>query len=886
MDRDGREYKARHKKILKHSKEGLKQLNLSKNEVKNISSRIEDVDLEKTINNRKIDSLDFTKKIEKNHVKRKNPQIYIRGEGDKFNPDQARLEELEADEIKEADNNYEGNESNYYREELDIKKDKSLKSKEKTNHQRQYKIAHKGRYKQREGTSNQELKFSKENLDLSKEEFKEKLKQQKRYWGDFTDFREVNPDDVYEGIANGDMIDEEIKIKEDLPHKQAKEKALDKKGNPKDRVKAKSKLKYDKVKESKLLQDEKNEDKLAKKSIKDNVSALGLMGLASKNIYHQKVSEVEDDNIGIESLHKTQLLGERSIRKSRNYSINRRNKRLKKENKEIIQNYKLRNKLEFNQLLKEDKAYQDLKGINKHIQRWRLKQNYYKKRSRKSIGKRFMEGLNGLSKTIKDMTKKVTKKAGVYMIALVFLILLIMVSLQSCSNILMGGLGTIAGTSYQASDIEVTGADFEYTRLETGLLLTLQDIERDNPGYDEYRYELDGVGHDPHELIAYLTAKYGDFSLETIMGELQSVFEEQYKLSLHEFTETYTITETFIDPETGESYEEEVEYEKTILLTKLISSPLEEILLSRLDEDDKKLYEVLMISKGNFMSYQSPVDGDWKLYISSMFGYRIHPIRLVENFHTGLDIAKSEGEPLYAIFDGKVRKVGYDPNGYGSYIIIEDRSGNTALYAHCSEIISNQGSEIGAGDIIAKIGSTGSSTGAHLHLELKDSDGNLLNPYFYLYSEVGSTIGTGVYYNGYRGNYGSPGIPYDDADIRALFTEADKHLGKRYVYGANGPNNFDCSSFVCWVFRNSGIYNIPRTTAQGIFNQSTPISESEARPGDLIFFTGTYNAGVPVTHVGIYAGNGMMVHAGDPIQYTSIDTNYWRNHFYSYGRLR
>lgn len=79
---------------------------------------------------------------------------------------------------------------------------------------------------------------------------------------------------------------------------------------------------------------------------------------------------------------------------------------------------------------------------------------------------------------------------------------------------------------------------------------------------------------------------------------------------------------------------------------------------------------------------------------------------------------------------------------------------------------------------------------------------------------------------------------------------------------------------------------MPRITAQGIFNISTPISSSEAKAGDVIFFTGTYNAGVPVTHVGIYARNGMMVHAGDPVQYTSIESNYWRNHFYSFGRLR
>ena len=83
----------------------------------------------------------------------------------------------------------------------------------------------------------------------------------------------------------------------------------------------------------------------------------------------------------------------------------------------------------------------------------------------------------------------------------------------------------------------------------------------------------------------------------------------------------------------------------------------------------------------------------------------------------------------------------------------------------------------------------------------------------------------------------------------------------------------------------SGYYNLPRTTAQGIYNQCQHISASEAKAGDIIFFTGTYNSGNPVTHVGIYAGNGQMIHCGDPIKYTSINTPYWQSHFYAFGRL-
>ena len=135
-------------------------------------------------------------------------------------------------------------------------------------------------------------------------------------------------------------------------------------------------------------------------------------------------------------------------------------------------------------------------------------------------------------------------------------------------------------------------------------------------------------------------------------------------------------------------------------------------------------------------------------------------------------------------------------------------------------------------------------------------------------------------------DFSNPGIAFDDVTVKALFNEAEKHIGKRYVFGANGPNNFDCSSFVCWSFTHSGVKNMPRTTAWGIYKTyCNPVSPSEAKAGDIIFFKNTYDSGSPISHVGIYAGNGMMIHAGDPIRFVSINTPYWREHFYGFGRV-
>ena len=140
---------------------------------------------------------------------------------------------------------------------------------------------------------------------------------------------------------------------------------------------------------------------------------------------------------------------------------------------------------------------------------------------------------------------------------------------------------------------------------------------------------------------------------------------------------------------------------------------------------------------------------------------------------------------------------------------------------------------------------------------------------------------------------GTPGIDYQvpaealtDSEFAAIYKEAQKYVGTPYVWGGSSPStSFDCSGFVCWVYTASGVHNLPRTTAQGIYNQCAIISPSEAKPGDIIFFTGTYDSPGPVSHVGIYVGDGMMLHCGSPIQYANINSSYWQTHFYAFGRL-
>ena len=194
------------------------------------------------------------------------------------------------------------------------------------------------------------------------------------------------------------------------------------------------------------------------------------------------------------------------------------------------------------------------------------------------------------------------------------------------------------------------------------------------------------------------------------------------------------------------------------------------------------------------------------------------------------------------------------------------------------------GQSVKKGDNIGKSGNTGSSTGSHLHIECL-YNGEYYNSLFYF--EAGEQTIYGETTGGTGGGTSNviPPESYDDATVQTLMREANRYLGMPYTFGGTAPASFDCSGFVCWVFSNSGVHNLPRTTAQGIYDQCTPVSAADAKAGDIIFFTGTYNAGRPVTHVGIYCGNGTMVHCGDPIQYTSINTSYWQSHFYGFGRL-
>ena len=399
--------------------------------------------------------------------------------------------------------------------------------------------------------------------------------------------------------------------------------------------------------------------------------------------------------------------------------------------------------------------------LSRFQQKRRIKKAYVKElREAKKQAQNSRKGVKktrGLLGEITDFFKGfATKHKGILLAIGIFAFLFVMLSssLSSCSMLLQSGSGMVVSGTYIAEDQEILEAENAYLALEQKLQRELAELESTHPGFDEYRYQVDQIGHNPHELISFLTLKHEDFKAKDVQETLQSLLSQQYSLSFREETETRyrTETTTSTDPVTGETVTEteEVPYEYRILYVTLKNKGLGIVTAENLTENEKSRYALLLRTRGN------------------------KPHLFADNIYAN----PKEGE-----------------------------------------------------------------------------------------------------------NYKIPKEALSDPSFASLMKEAEKYLGYPYVWGGSSPStSFDCSGFVCWVYTKSGVANIPRTTAQGIYNQCATVSASEARPGDIIFFTGTYDSGSPVSHVGIYVGNGMMLHCGSPIQYTSIQSPYWREHFYAFGR--
>ena len=511
--------------------------------------------------------------------------------------------------------------------------------------------------------------------------------------------------------------------------------------------KARSKLHFEKV--------EKHPPKLKPNPASRPVQEAGLY-------LHRKIHEVEQENVGVESGHKAEELAERQAGKALR-NARRRNKlkpyraaakaerKSMAANAEFVYQKSLRDNPELAQAV--------TNPISRLWQKQHIKREYAK--AARAAGR----GAAGSAKTTASAARKAAEKGkqaaslvarhwkGALLIGGVGLMLLfLMGGLQSCTAMFGSAVTGLAATSYLSEDSDMPGAEAAYAGMEADLQYELDHYETLHPDYDEYRFELDEIGHDPYVLTSILSALHnGVFTLEEVQGDLAMLFEQQYILTQTVETEIRYRTETSTDSE-GNEYEEEVPYTYYICNVTLENRDLSHLPVSLMDEEALSLYAAYMQTLGNRPD----------LFPSGSY-----------------------------------------PNA--------------------------------------------------------------------------STIKEPTYYE-------IPPEALKDEAFAAMIAEAEKYVGFPYVWGGSSPStSFDCSGFISWVVNHSG-WNVGRQTAQGLYSLCTPVSPEQARPGDLVFFVGTYDT-AGMSHVGLYVGNSVMLHCGNPISYTNLNSSYWQSHLFCYGRL-
>jgi len=576
---------------------------------------------------------------------------------------------------------------------------------------------------------------------------------------------------------------------------------------------------------------------------------------------HKKIYQVEHENVGVKAGHRVEMVVEGGVRtalRHRKTAPHRKVAKLERKSMKKRINLSHRQALERNPKLKSNL-------LSRMWQKRNIKKQYAKatRDTKRAAAKKTGSLTTRIARTIVRITLKRPKV--ILLLLVIGLLVSAVMSLFTLGAGLGGsGLGAVLNVSYLAEDEDIDAAALVYTEWETDLRLEILNAEAGHPGFAEYRYEIGHIGHSPHVLMAFLTARFQNFTFAQIVGELRAIFDTQYNLS---FTPSIEIrTRTNDDGEV-------VQYEWHILTVRLESIPLINVILPLMDESQLQHFGVLMQTQGARQRVGSPFPFNWLPHVSSLYGWRVHPIRGERALHRGVDIALPIGTEILSTQYGIVTFAGYDADGFGNFLVIDDGKGVVTKYAHCHTLLVRNGDTVAMGDVIATVGSTGASTGPHLHFEVL-IDGVHRNPLFFAL--------TNPHLFSADGGAGSA-MTADQFSI--LYAEARRHLGTPYQYGANGPHAFDCSSFVAWVFRESGIYPLPRTTAQGIYNRTNPVPFGMHQPGDIIFFHSTYNTTDWITHLGIYVGGGRMIHAGSPVQYANISTPFWQRHFAGFGRL-
>lgn len=458
----------------------------------------------------------------------------------------------------------------------------------------------------------------------------------------------------------------------------------------------------------------------------------GVAGLAG-GMVHKQIYKNEHENVGVQAAHRAEIVGESGLRYvSRAHKLAPYNKVKRLRNRTV----NAQAKAAYQKALAENPELKK-KKLAKAMYKKQLKRKYAKAaREAQKTGKRAKKTAVTTEKIVKEIAGAIKRHPiAALVIFLIFLLILFIASaFASCTSIGAGSSGAFSSVSYLADDNAIDQAELTYTEWETDLQLEINSMETIRSGYDEYRYDVDEIGHDPHVLMAYLTAVYGDFNSSQAESAMWSLFDSQYHLTLTEEVERRTRTEPATDPTTHQQTTTNVTYDYKILNVKLTSVSLESVVSGHVNSEQRDACDTLLTTKG-CRQYVKNVFGstNWLSNVTSYYGYRVHPVSGVKDYHTGVDIGMPQGTVIRADHDGVVTAAG-NSGGYGLCVIIEGDTptGKTLMtrYGHCSQLLVAVGANVHAGDVIAKVGSTGTSTGPHLHLEVL-LDGHYLKPLYF-----------------------------------------------------------------------------------------------------------------------------------------------------------
>ena len=318
---------------------------------------------------------------------------------------------------------------------------------------------------------------------------------------------------------------------------------------------------------------------------------------------HNKIHSVEKDNCGVEGAHKSEELAERGakygVRKLKQGYRSHKLKTYREAAKAEKAAFKANVNFQYHKTLHDNPQFTS-NPLSRFMQKQQIKRQYAK--AAKKGGAATAKAAAGASQTA---AKKAAAFAGRHpagvIIAIAALLLFIMVSvgLSSCGAMFSGSMNSVLGTSYTSEDSDLVAVENNYAALENGLQSEIDAIESTHPGYDEYRYDLDSIGHNPHELASYLTALLQSYTPQSAQAELERIFSMQYTLTLTEEVEIRYRTETSTDPETGETTTEEVPYEYYILNVKLTNKPISEIAEELLTPEQLEMFHVYLETSGN-----------------------------------------------------------------------------------------------------------------------------------------------------------------------------------------------------------------------------------------------------------------------------------------------